>query len=168
MTVPLVLLAVLAIGAGIINLPGSHALFSLIEPGSEAEHFSILTAVLGTVAALVGIAWSASLYRGQPEIDPVTKLPGAVYRLFENKWYLDDLYERGIAGASLSIGRGVAWFDKNVIDRAMDITASVCSHLGNGFRLLTNGDPQWYIAVTTVAAIFAAILAATRAIGVGQ
>ncbi|MEJ5171678.1 MAG: NADH-quinone oxidoreductase subunit L, partial [Fimbriimonadales bacterium] len=168
MVVPLALLAVAAAAGGALNLPGSHFLLGLLEPGRQAHGMSIPVAVAGTVAALAGIALGASLYRRDPAADAVTRMPRALYSFLENKWYIDDFYERGVARAAVAWGAMVAWFDRNVVDNLVNLAAWICALFGRLLGSFTNGQPQFYAAVLALMAVVAAALvglAATGALG---
>jgi len=78
---------------------------------------------LAIVFAGIAVSWllSAAFYgRRDPRLVGLTQRNGlarAGYRLLANKYYLDDLYERGIVGnVSGPLARGAYWFNQNVLD----------------------------------------------------
>ena len=81
---------------------------------------------LGIVFAGIALSWllSAALYtRRDPRLVGLTQRNGAAragYRLLANKYYLDDLYERGVVSAVAGpIARGAYWFNQRVLDGAL-------------------------------------------------
>lgn len=154
MAIPLLVLAVLAVVAGAANLPGTEFLARFL--GEEGHGFSVGVAGGSLLVALLGIALATRLYARQPETDPVTAIPGPLYRLFDNKWWWDDLYERGIAKASVAMAGTVAWFDRTIVDGMVNLAAYTCGFLGAIFRLANSGQPQFYIAVFVIGAALVA------------
>ncbi|MFM7890951.1 MAG: hypothetical protein ACKO8V_03475, partial [Actinomycetota bacterium] len=78
---------------------------------------------LAIVFAGIAVSWllSAAFYgRRDPRLVGLTQRNGlarAGYRLLANKYYLDDLYERGVVGnVSGPLARGAYWFNQNVLD----------------------------------------------------
>jgi NADH-quinone oxidoreductase subunit L len=126
-TVPLIVLAVLSVGAGLLNAPfASYAFadFTLIHvvelAGVEEHAFSIPDAVLSSVVALAGIAVAGLLYFGGRLPTGVTRRNRAArdgYALLANKYYLDHLYTGVVVGSIKGpIARAAYWFNQNVID----------------------------------------------------
>jgi NADH-quinone oxidoreductase subunit L len=98
-TVPLMILAALAILGGALNLPGVHTLTLWLEhsiAGVEAGQFNFLVAGLSTGLALLAIALSWLLYGRQSlvegQMDPLKKLLGPLFTVFERKYWVDELY----------------------------------------------------------------------------
>ena len=78
---------------------------------------------LAIVFAGIAVSWllSAAFYgRRDPRLVGLTQRNGlarAGYRLLANKYYLDDLYERGVvSNVSGPLARGAYWFNQNVLD----------------------------------------------------
>ena len=87
---------------------------------------------LAIVFAGIAVSWllSAALYgRRDPRLVGLTQrnaLARAGYRLLANKYYLDDLYERGVvAGVSGPLARAAYWFNQNVLDGILHGVARV-------------------------------------------
>lgn len=160
MTIPLSVLALAAIGVGVVNLPFSawaHTLRKFLEPGATPHPFSYAAALPALVLSLLGLVVGVALYRRAPERDPVTRLPVPVYQFLARKWYIDDFYEKGVARAAVAWGSVVAWFDKYVVNGLVDLTAWLCGVSGGLLRLATSGQPQFYIAVLVVFAVLMAV-----------
>jgi NADH-quinone oxidoreductase subunit L len=136
MTMPLVVLAAGAVVAGWIGLPavfGGSQFAHWLEPViAHAEHHGSHAAELGLMALSIGVA-SAGLflaylmyYRGSLSPQPWTKLAGGFfYRLFDRKWYFDEVYQVVFVGGALLLARFFSLFDQYVIDGAVNGVAAV-------------------------------------------
>ncbi len=107
MTVPLMVLAALAVLGGGLNLPGLHSFTKWLEHTLEFIHegqFNITVAATSTVLALLAILISWYLYSRRyseqlklpsakrPD-DPLRPMLGFIFTGMENKWYVDELYD---------------------------------------------------------------------------
>jgi NADH-quinone oxidoreductase subunit L len=128
MTIPLMILAFLALFGGLFNLPAK--ILGLAMPGPhtlthwlqytlgelESLDFSTSVAGISTVLALVALFFAWYLFgrhplkAGQP--DPMKRILGPVYRGMENKWYVDELYNALIN----SPYRRLSFFLADVVD----------------------------------------------------
>ncbi|HUF32224.1 MAG TPA: NADH-quinone oxidoreductase subunit L [Acidimicrobiales bacterium] len=127
-TVPLIVLAVLSVGAGLLNAPplGIQAFFYatrnevFVLAGVNHPEFSVPIAFNSIVVAVVGIAVAAVLYFGGRLPQGVTARNRAAavgYRFLENKYYLDHLYTGVVVGSVKgSIARAANWFNQRVLD----------------------------------------------------
>ena len=138
MTVPLWILAVMAVVAGVFNLPtpvmeifGLEGLAHLVQTYAEPTHYlnavglshpdpSLWLALVGLGLALTGIAitfmyfWRNAGPHGLTERNRYAK---AGYTFLEQKYYLDHLYTDIVVGSiKRPIARAANWFNDNVID----------------------------------------------------
>jgi NADH-quinone oxidoreductase subunit L len=99
MTVPLMILGVLSIIAGVMNLPTVHTMTDYLEEALEHTHvteFNPGVAGGSVLAAIVAILLAWLLYgrrpmeEGQP--DPLRRFLGPIFVGMENKWWVDELY----------------------------------------------------------------------------
>jgi NADH-quinone oxidoreductase subunit L len=69
-----------------------------------------------------------------------------VYRLVSNKYFLDDLYERGIAaGLTYGVVTGLAsLLDNRVVDGIVNGAAWVARRVAAGLARVQNGQEQAY------------------------
>jgi NADH-quinone oxidoreductase subunit L len=110
-TIPLMILALLAITGGFLNFPSLHTLTTWLDhtvvalTGGEGEavSFNFVVAILSTVLAVGGIvlAWYLYMRRAsgmqklpinQRPDDPLRSIIGPVFTLLENKYWVDELY----------------------------------------------------------------------------
>jgi NADH-quinone oxidoreductase subunit L len=136
MTYPMIVLAVLSIGAGWVGIPASTGFRAWTELPfgipAEAEPFSIALALLSVVLAALGILLGFSLYRSYRERDPVLQL-GPLTTLLVNKYYLDDLYLKGIVRPiQYGISAAVYWTNQNILDGVVNGAAWLARKAGLG------------------------------------
>jgi NADH-quinone oxidoreductase subunit L len=183
MTLPLVILAIGAVLAGFIGLPGvlGGSQFAYwLEPvihAHEAGHASHalewgLMATSVSVAAF-GAFIAYLMYRKEslaPEI--FSNLAGGFfYRLFDRKWYFDEVYQAvfvngslllaqllsafdkyivdGIVNGAAAVTRLVSWlngiFDTYIIDGLVNALANITFWTGNKFRRVQTGNINSYL-----------------------
>ena len=154
--VPLWILAVLAVGAGVLNLPPGFQLVPdgwterfghFVEPGAGVAYFpkiahatpSWTLGILSAVVALAGIIWAARYYfvkvaaqsRSATENRSATELSdglvansrlgAAGHTLLVNKYYLDHLYTKIIAGGVKGpIAKAAYQFNQDGIDKIVN------------------------------------------------
>ncbi len=106
-TVPLVILAVLSIVGGVINFPTLNVLTTWLgHTFGEAESigFNFVIATVSTILAVGALALSWYLYMRRAQVmerlplnqradDPLRPIIGPAFTLFENKYWVDELYE---------------------------------------------------------------------------
>jgi NADH-quinone oxidoreductase subunit L len=128
MTLPLAILAIGAIVAGYIGLPavfGPNFFGHWLEPvlgGGNEEHASAALE-LGLMLVSIGVAalgiFLAYLmyYKKTLSPDVFASLAGGVfYRLFDNKYYVDELYQKVFVGGTLKLAAVGVWIDTYIID----------------------------------------------------
>jgi NADH-quinone oxidoreductase subunit L len=144
MTVPLMILAFLALFAGVLGWPpalfGSNAFEQWLEPviggghgghhghaGHETEVLEYALMILSVSVAAFGWFIARLMYKTKalsPEI--VSNLAGgSLHRLVYNKYYVDELYEAVFINGLLKLTQACALFDRLVIDGIVNLTATV-------------------------------------------
>jgi NADH-quinone oxidoreductase subunit L len=137
MTVPLMVLASLAVLGGLLNLPfeGFHNLAHWLEHTiGEIEELGLNLSVAGlsTLLALVAIYLSWLLYGKNPikvgQEDPLKKPLGWFFKGMENKWFVDEGYKAVFIDRYVDLARFLAqkldwdfwhdWFHNDVIARS--------------------------------------------------
>ena len=183
MTLPLIILAVGAVLAGFIGLPGvlggsqfAHWLEPVIHAHEEAHASHALEwglmAVSVSVASL-GVFLAYLMYRRE-SLSPAifaNLAGGSLYRLFDHKWYFDEIYQvvfvngtlliarlgslfdqyiiDGIVDGSAALTRFVSWlnglFDQYIIDGIVNLIANVTFGIGNKLRRVQTGNINSYL-----------------------
>lgn len=100
-TIPLIILAILAAVGGLISLPGNswlnHYLAPLLSKGEHAAHHLGTTEyalmAVATVGALLGIGLAYSKYIKNGEVPPQDEEIKGVAKVLYNKYYVDEAYE---------------------------------------------------------------------------
>lgn len=167
MTLPLILLAIPSVALGAWLHLGHRFPHFLHGAQAHAEPMHLWLVTVTSLIAVGGIALGWVLYRAPSAplearleasallADPVERVPG--YALFANLWYMDAFWSRGVASSMLALGRFVAWFDRTVIDGAVNLTGWVCYVGGRELRRATNGQAQTYTAAALLALVIAVL-----------
>ena len=130
MTIPLVVLAVLAVVGGFVGIPeaikpDSHWLGQFLAPvlGRSAGPEGVRRAEVspGTewglmgvsvVVALVGTLWAWLAVQKRPELGE----PTGFGKVLANKWYVDEFYNAIIVRPLDLLAQFLEFFDKNIVD----------------------------------------------------
>jgi NADH-quinone oxidoreductase subunit L len=187
MTGPLVALAAATVGVGFLGSPLLHApFFKWVYFGEpEAIHFVLWIALLGTVAALGGIAVAYLTYKEKREKDPLESGLGPLWGVFQQRYYIDSFYMKaiiypvrdklstgvywfnqnildgavnGVAALARGLSTVVYWFDRNVIDGVVNAVGSGAEESGGLLKYLQSGNVQWYAVVLFVGVIAMTII----------
>ncbi|PQM55684.1 MAG: NADH-quinone oxidoreductase subunit L [Deltaproteobacteria bacterium] len=167
MTIPLMILALLAVTGGFFGVP--HV-FHLIPNGMEnyfqgffteipSGHGAVSTewTLMGFSVAFALLAWFVAGRLYHSGFDLASRLRSKcepLYQLSLNKWYVDEFYNSVIIQPGRLFSTHILWrlFDQNVIDRAVNTTADVARMVGNSIRPLQNGLTQNYALIITLGA----------------
>jgi NADH-quinone oxidoreductase subunit L len=149
MTVPLTILAVGAVGLGIVVEPFNHAFSHLLTrtPGlGPLDHVLHLAIMIGsTVFALGGIGVALWMYVLRPGMADrfATSLQG-LYQLSLNRFYLDEIFSYFIVQPLVGFAEFCRIIDLYVLDGLVDLIGQVPRFLGQVFRPIQNGLAQFY------------------------
>ena len=100
------------------------------EPAHEAEHASLGVELglmgFSVLIAIAGILLARRFYVTNPEIsERMAAQYAGPHRLLSNKYYVDELYNSTVISGTMSSGRGLWTFDRNVVDGAVNGTGWV-------------------------------------------
>jgi NADH-quinone oxidoreductase subunit L len=139
MWVPLAILAVPSVLLGFVP-------FGRYVHRGELEHAGIdfAIAIPATLAGLAGIAIAALLYGRRSEAPArVAAALGGLYRTVYNKFYFDEIYLFVTHQVIFRfVSRPLAWFDRRIVDGAMDLSAQASRLGGAWLRLTASGRLQ--------------------------
>ena len=171
-TIPLIVLAILATIGGFIGIPevfakNGHWLESFLSPifasskalvqEHPAEHgreLLMMGVLTGLVLLTIGFAWSRF-----GKYEPTEAEETGLGKVLENKWYVDELYDAVIVKPLDAL----AGFFKNVIEKSgIDGTVNGIGKLVNyssrQLRLLQNGQVGGYILIMVLSMIVVILL----------
>jgi NADH-quinone oxidoreductase subunit L len=142
MLAPLVFLATLSCTTGLIPFSG----FVSGDGMSFDTHIDWSIATSGILAALTGIALAAILYRNDNERPAkIASKFGIFYTAAVKKFYLDEVWQFVTKKVIFKcISTPIAWFDRHVIDKTMDLTGRATERLAWVIRDFQSGKVQSY------------------------
>ena len=129
---PLVVLAGLSIFAGFLGAPQFGAVFAEWVHFGDVHHepFSYGFAAISILGALGGIAVGYRLYARWRERDPLRAL-GPAYTLLERKYFMDDIYLRGVVRPiQYGISNAVYWTNQHILDGVVNAAGWVARKVG--------------------------------------
>ena len=134
-TVPLVILAVLAVGSGWLGLPGRLNLFAGWVRFGDVEHsFNLALALVSTILAVGGLALGWAIFgMNRTSIDLAKSRLAWFYKLLQRRYYFDDLYY-GLVVHPISgpIARAAYWTNQHLLDAVINFAGSATVKLGKG------------------------------------
>lgn len=156
MTIPLMVLAFGSIFAGF--LPFSELVTSDSKP-FEAET-NLMIAIPSVLIGLFGILIAYVLYKKESQVpEKITKALGGFYKTVYNKFYIDEIYLFITKKILFNlVSKPVAWFDRHVVDGAMNGIAWVTTFTSSAIKGLQSGQLQQYAFVFVSGAIGLALL----------
>ncbi len=143
MTLPLVFLALVTVGAGFI--PFGH--FVSADGQLYDIHLDPTIATTSVIVAVCSIALATYIYKGekQPVAEKMRAALPALHRWAFKRFYLDEVYQfvtHRIIFAHIS--KPIAWFDRHVVDGFFDFLAWGTNALGVQIKGLQSGAIQKY------------------------
>ncbi|CAG5091431.1 NADH-quinone oxidoreductase chain L [Thermobacillus xylanilyticus] len=147
MTVPLIVLAVLAVIAGFVEMPFSGTgWFGEWLTGHAAEHEgAALVMLVSTAIGLLGIYLGWLIYvKGAISRDVVTSRAPWLTRMLERKYYIDEIYHAVFTVSLRAIGRACDAFDRHVVGGAVRLAGGAAFWTGRAATRMQSGQPQSY------------------------
>jgi NADH-quinone oxidoreductase subunit L len=173
MTLPLALLAALSVAGGWIG-SALGAWLSPVFAGAAREvriaHGLESALMAGSVVAgLGGIGLAVWLYWARPQLAPrLASAAGALYRLVENKYYVDEIYGAVIVRPMVAVSRKFLWrvMDAGVIDGAVNLVGLQAAVTGEVLRRIQSGNIRSYAGWVVLGAV--AVVVAMGMLVVGE
>ncbi|WP_118974316.1 NADH-quinone oxidoreductase subunit L [Taibaiella koreensis] len=152
MTIPLILLAVLAVVGGYVGLPEvfseHHLLNEYLAPvvqNFDVHHLShetewmLMGLSVGLIVVMIVLAYARTK-------KPAFKENTGIAKVLENKWYVDELYDNVIVKPLKSIALVLdKYAERSGIDGVVNGVGRLVSWGSNRMRLLQNGQVGTYI-----------------------
>ncbi|MGE5356583.1 MAG: NADH-quinone oxidoreductase subunit L [Deltaproteobacteria bacterium] len=157
MTIPLLILAVLSVVAGLVFfyfIPFGQ----YITPTGEAFKMHINWNLAGLSLAIAGlgifIAWKM-YYRKNELPDKISKAFGAMYKWSFDKFYFDEIYNFVTKKIMFGIiSRSWTWFDTRLVDGTMDRIGFSTEKISNGIKHFQSGKLQDYAYAVLAGVVF--------------
>ncbi len=165
MTIPLMVLAFLAVVGGFIGVPeifsgeGGQIFEHWLEPifknanakmavyGSHSHIEEILFMAISTVGALAAIWFARYVYLKKPQIAANTsrKFKG-IYTLLLNKYYVDEVYDAAVVNPIKKGSEVILWkvTDSKIIDGVVNGAAGLVGVISKNIRKIQTGVAQSY------------------------
>ncbi len=169
MTIPLIVLAVLSVGAGFVNTPffglglehflePSFEYVSLAHPSEELSMFFLLAAI-SVLAGVAGIVMAYLAYNRPRELWERFQLGfGRAWTAWEQAYRVDDLYGATLVKPGKAMAEAAAFkVDLPVVDGAVNGIARLVRSVGSGARTVQTGYVRNY-GVAFVAGIVAMLV----------
>ncbi len=159
MTIPLIILAVLSIFGGFVGIPelfmkGAHRLngflSGVVAPSSEAHHISHTTEwlLMGALLACVAVAifLANKMYNGK-----VDKKATGLAKVFENKWYVDEIYQATIVNPIIGLGNVFKkYVEKAGIAKVVGGTGDLSYYLSKNIKTVQTGNIGMYVLLMVI------------------
>jgi NADH-quinone oxidoreductase subunit L len=133
MTRPLIVLALCSILLCVALTPAWPWLQSYLN--GERAHLNIALLVqpmvfLSLVLVAAGFALGWLLYRNVDQTDPLDRAQPALFRILENRFWLDELYDRTVIALARFAARVANWMDRYVWDGLVRLSGAAGQLLG--------------------------------------
>jgi NADH-quinone oxidoreductase subunit L len=156
-TLPLVVLALLALTGGALNLPWWPLLATWLEHTIHPAHegsFEPMVAIISTLVAVAAIALAIFLYRRETASEPLQKFLGRIFQWMADKWYIDELYERLILRPYRALAAWLAeTFDARGIDRLANALGTTTREYAIFLREMQTGYVRTYAMAVLIGAV---------------
>jgi NADH-quinone oxidoreductase subunit L len=165
MTIPLIVLAILSIIGGFVGIPevfvhGGERLAAFLAPvvPTAQHHVSHATEYLlmglTTVIAIVAIVIAWLRYRTYKE-----EHPGAIGKLFHDKWYVDELYNSIIVKPVNKLGVFAnTYLEKSGIDGLVNGVGRLVNYGSRQMRWLQSGQVGSYVLLMVISMLLFFVL----------
>jgi NADH-quinone oxidoreductase subunit L len=157
-TLPLVVLAILSIVGGWVGIPellmpNAHALQSFLHPifakseelmsAHEIDHSTEwMLMIISVAGAAIAAIVAMTKFSRKPELQEFHGLG----KVLENKWYVDELYERIITRPLNGFAKFLnQQIEKNVIDRIVNGVGKLVQYGGRQLRWMQSGQVGSYV-----------------------
>jgi len=157
MTLPLVVLAVLAAVAGFLGIPAvfapkAHWLARYLGPvvgegGAEVERgMGIILIVISVVVALIGTIAAWARFSRKPELGE----PAGFGKVLANKWYVDEIYNAVFVRPLDILAQVLVFIDKHIVDGIVNGVGKLVQYGSRQLRLLQSGLVGGYVLLMVV------------------
>ena len=172
MWIPLVILAVLAVGSGLAGIllgmegtlePAAYLQTMHIASGTDMiiDMFQQPLTYVSIVVAILGIAVAYLMYYSKT-IDPAriseSKIGKKLGNVLLARYGFTAGYDLFGTKVIYGIAKAVDWFDRNIIDGIVKLISLICTLVGKLLRFVQNGLVQTYASIVVVGVSLVVIL----------
>jgi NADH-quinone oxidoreductase subunit L len=158
MTVPMLILAALAVVAGFFNTPFAPVLGGWLQPHDEAHAAPVWITIVTVAAGLIGIWLAYAMYvKNSVARDVVANPLPWLYRLSYRKFYIDEIYDIVFVRSLAGLGTIITLFDRYVVDGLVKLSAVIVNWIGALSAKAQNGQIQRYGAVAALGLVLLVI-----------
>jgi len=160
MTLPLVILACISVVAGFVPMGNlvtwnGHEMFDHVDLFTNLRALDWSVASISLAVAIIAIIIATVMYRKEnPLPEKMKNLLPNLWRWCHHRFYWDELYmfitHKIIFGC---ISKPIAWFDRHVVDGAMNGLALVTNKVSYAIRGLQSGNVQTYVWIYLIGAL---------------
>lgn len=178
LTVPLIVLGLLATFGGFLNVERAVPIVNLFDFGqgealhhwlhpvlaggeavvaanvtvAEPAHHAAWPILLAIAIGVAGLALAFALLSRRKLGDAATEpaFQGGVEKALYNKWYVDEAYDAAVVKPVQGLSRGFARFDMGVVDWLVDLFGRLSQMFGIAFGRLQTGQLNTYAFVLVV------------------
>ncbi|MEK7475943.1 MAG: NADH-quinone oxidoreductase subunit L [Candidatus Coatesbacteria bacterium] len=113
----------------------------------EEVHIHLGLAAATQLVPLAGLLLAAGMYvYRSPDPEALSNRFPGVYNLLRHRYYVDEAYDWLIDRVVMRFSAGIGWFDRNVVDGAVNGVAWLARQTGAQLRYLQTGRVQHYAA----------------------
>ena len=171
MTIPLIILAILAVIGGYVGVPhvlgghnqfeaflepvfaeGEHLLHNAHHP-SEATEMGLM--IMSVVIALIGIGVAYIFFMKKTDIPRnfVRRFSG-LHKVVYNKYYVDEIYQAVVIKPLIATCEFLSsFFDEKVIDGSVNGVAALFKGISGQMRKMQTGFVQFYLLMMTIGVV---------------
>lgn len=151
LTIPLIVLGVLATLGGAINLPGSNWLSHYLAPLFKAHEAHPLDSTayllmgIATAGALIGIGIAYSMYITKKQVPEADEKAKGLHKILANKFYLDELYMAIVVQPIYALSAFCKKYVERFISKLVFGTANIAYGLSLQGKRIQNGNIGVYL-----------------------
>ncbi|NDI36827.1 NADH-quinone oxidoreductase subunit L [Chengkuizengella sediminis] len=149
MTLPLIVLCILAVISGFVFTPLSPWLGEWLTGDVVEEHTNWIVMILSTLVAVAGIV-SGWIMFGEKSVSQNGNSRNWAYHLLANRYYIDEIYEWTIVKPLRVLGLILNTIDRFIVDGLVKLTANIVLETGRTSTKVQNGQVQTYGLVTLI------------------
>lgn len=169
MTIPMVVLTVLAVIAGFVLTPSSPWLAEWLTDRAMDEGGNWFVILSSTIVPLLAIGLGWLIYvRKSISADSLAERFAFVHRVLHNRFYIDEAYHWLIVKPLKGLGALLALIDYYIIDGAVRLTAVSMLAIGRTSTRMQNGQVQTYGLITLLGfLLFVIVIVGRRYMNLG-